>query len=93
MDFYYQVDPAFVTATRPDYDAGAGYLGSKFTAALTRQVNDRTSIGMSASFYLYRGAENRTSPLFRRNTGFSIQAVWLKTLAESDKRVMPRARR
>jgi hypothetical protein len=93
MDFYYEVDPAFATATRPVYDASSGYLGSKFTAALTRQVNDRTTIGLSASLFLYRGAENRASPLFRSNTGFVIQAVWLKTLVESEKRAMPRRAR
>jgi outer membrane protein len=90
MDYYYEVDPAYATLARPAYDASSGYLGSKFTAALTRHLTDKLIFGVSASYYLHNGAENRLSPLYRDNTGASIQAVFVWTLAESERRAKQR---
>jgi MipA family protein len=89
MDYYYEVGPAFATAGRPVYDAMSGYLGSTFTAALTRQINDRLTFGVSASYRLYSGAENEASPLFRSDSGASVQAALVWTLAESERRAKP----
>ena len=92
MDYYYEVGPNFATAGRPAYDATAGYLGSTFTAALTRQINDKLTFGVSASYYLYNSAENRTSPLFQSDSGASVQAALVWKLAESERRAKPRKR-
>jgi hypothetical protein len=86
MDYYYEVDPAFATGARPAYDAASGYLGSKFTAALTRPINDRLTFGISASYWVHNGAENERSPLYQSDTGASIQAAFIWTLAESERR-------
>jgi outer membrane protein len=86
MDYYYEVEPAYATAGRPAYDARSGYLGTRLTAALTRQINDRLTLGVSASYYLNSGAKNDASPLFRSDTGASIQAALVWTLAESERR-------
>ncbi|HEX9876155.1 MAG TPA: MipA/OmpV family protein [Gammaproteobacteria bacterium] len=86
MDYYYEVDPAFATAARPAYDAASGYLGSKFTAALTRPISDRLIFGISASYWVHDGAENERSPLYQSDTGASIQAAFIWTLAESERR-------
>jgi outer membrane scaffolding protein for murein synthesis (MipA/OmpV family) len=93
MDYYYEVEPAFATLSRPAFDATSGYLGSQFTAALTRQINDKLVLGVSASYYLHSGAENKLSPLFRSRSGASIQAALVWTLAESEKRATPRPSR
>ena len=92
MDYYYEVEPAFATAGRPAWDATPGYLGSTFTAALTRQINDRLTFGASASYYLYNGAENEGSPLFQSDSGASVQAAFVWKLAESERRAKPRRR-
>jgi outer membrane scaffolding protein for murein synthesis (MipA/OmpV family) len=89
MDYYYEVGPAFAIAGRPAYDAGAGYLGSTFTAALTREISDRLTVGVSASYYRYDGAKNDASPLFRRDSGASVQAALVWKVAESDRRAKP----
>ena len=89
MDYYYEVGSAFATANRPAYDATSGYLGSSFTAALTRQINDRLTLGVSASYHVYNGAENDASPLFRSDSGASLQAALVWTLAESERRAKP----
>lgn len=89
MDYYYEVVPAFATAGRPVYDAASGYLGSTFTAALTREINERLTFGVSASYNRYNGAENEASPLFRSKSGASVQAALVWTLAESKRRAKP----
>ncbi|MDH3420372.1 MAG: MipA/OmpV family protein [Gammaproteobacteria bacterium] len=86
MDYYYEVDPLFATAERAAYDASSGYLGSKFTAALTRQINERLVFGISASYFLNSGAQNELSPLFLDDSGASIQAAFIWTLWESERR-------
>ena len=86
MDYYYEVEPAFATVDRPAYDATGGYLGSKFTAALTRQLSERTIFGISASYFLNSGAENELSPLYLDDSGFSIQAAFIWKLWESERR-------
>lgn len=93
MDYYYEVDPLFATAQRPAYDATGGYLGSKFTAALTRQINERLVFGISASYFLNSGAENEASPLYLEDSGFSIQAAFIWTLWESERRTRRRSSR
>ncbi len=93
MDYYYEVDPLFATAQRPAYDASGGYLGSKFTAALTRQINERLVFGISASYFLNSGAENELSPLYEDDAGFSIQAAFIWTLWESERRSRRRSSR
>jgi hypothetical protein len=93
MDYYYEVDPQFATLNRPAFDAQDGYLGSRITAALTRQINDKLVLGVSASWYLNSGAENDTSPLFRSDTGASIQVALVRTLAESKRRAEPKSSR
>jgi MipA family protein len=90
MDYYYEVDPTFATLERPAYDAASGYLGSKFTAALTRQITDKLIFGVSASYYLNSGAENELSPLYRDDSGASIQAVLIWKLWESERRAPQR---
>jgi outer membrane protein len=86
MDYYYEVDPAFSTSSRPAYDAASGYLGLKLTAAVTRQINEKLVLGVSASYYLNSGVENESSPLFQRDTGASLQVAFVWTLAESERR-------
>lgn len=90
MDYYYEVEPAYAIGGRPAYDAQPGYLGTRLTAALTRQINDKLTFGVSASYYLNNGAKNEPSPLFRSDTGASIQAALVWTLAESERRAKPK---
>jgi hypothetical protein len=93
MDYYYEVDPQYATLNRPTFDAQSGYLGSRITAALTRQINEKLVLGVSASWYLNSGAGNDTSPLFQSNTGASIQVALVRTLAESKRRAAPKRSR
>ena len=39
-DYFYAVDPTYVTATRPEYSAAAGYSGNRVTLTLQRNIGD-----------------------------------------------------
>jgi outer membrane protein len=93
MDYYYEVEPQFATLARPAFDATSGYVGSRLTAALTRQINDRLVFGISVSYWINSGAENEASPLYLDDTGASIQAAFIWTLWESERRSRRRTSR
>jgi hypothetical protein len=93
MEYYYDVEPAFATPTRPAYEATSGYLGSRFTAALTRQINERLVFGISATYFVNSGAENASSPLYRDDSGAGIQAAFIWKLWESERRSRRRSSR
>jgi MipA family protein len=87
MDYFYQVDPAFVTPARPAFDAKGGYLGSGMQLTLITPLNSRVkSIVLGKVDYL-GGAENRTSPLFRDTVDYSIGLGIIVSLYVSDTRV------
>ncbi|OED42467.1 hypothetical protein AB833_06300 [Chromatiales bacterium (ex Bugula neritina AB1)] len=64
MDFFYQVDPQFVTAQRAAFDAEPGYLGTDLVFGLSTHFSERLQgfIGLGTS--LHDGAANNDSPLF-----------------------------
>jgi len=39
-DYFYAVDPAYVTTTRPEYSASGGYSGNRVTLTLQRNIGD-----------------------------------------------------
>ncbi len=93
MDYYYEVEPQFATPERPAFDSTSGYVGSRLTAALTRQINERLVFGISASYWLNSGAENELSPLHLDDSGASIQAAFIWKLWESERRSRRRSTR
>jgi MipA family protein len=76
--YFYEVDPAFATASRPAYRARAGYLGTEFKLSLNRRLSPSL-----AWFVLFRamslhGAANSDSPLLRdkSNLNVGIGLLW-----------------
>lgn len=68
-DYYYSVDRAFATPTRPAYAAPGGYSGMQFTTALSRRF--RTFwVGAFGRYDSIEGAVFESSPLVR--SGHSI---------------------
>lgn len=88
-DYYYQVAPAYVTPTRPAYDARGGYSGLRFTTTLSKRF-PRVWFGAFVRYDDLSGAVFEDSPLVRIRhsfmAGFSI--AWV--LAESEQRVTVR---
>lgn len=69
MDMFYGVAPRYATATRPAYDANAGYLGSHLRLTAGRAVTPWASVYGLLEGRSHHGATNSESPLFRRDTG------------------------
>ena len=84
QDYFYQVDPEFVTTSRDAFDAKGGYLETSLFAGIgIRPLRDvRVFTGVFAG--LYDGARNQDSPLFETTTqtGFALGIVW--TIKTSD---------
>jgi outer membrane scaffolding protein for murein synthesis (MipA/OmpV family) len=71
-DYFYQVDQAFVTPDRAAYDAGAGFVGAGLRFGFSRQITPRLSTYLGVGAALHHGAKNRNSPLFERESNFSV---------------------
>lgn len=88
-DYYYSVDRAFATATRPAYAASGGYSGAQFTTALSKRFR-RFWVGAFGRYDSIEGAVFENSPLVRSGhslyggIGFSVM------VGESSVRVPPR---
>ena len=84
--YFYAVEPAFATAARPAYSAGAGYGGVQVIAALSRRYREFW-VGAFVKWDSLHGAAFADSPLIKDKqgvaAGFSI--AWI--LGESKTRV------
>jgi MipA family protein len=87
MDYFYQVDGAFVTPTRAAFNAHGGYLGSGAQLTLIKPFNDRVKGILLGKLDYLGGAENRNSPLFRDNFDYSIGVGLIVSFFVSERRV------
>ncbi len=76
--YFYEVAPAFATATRPAYTPGGGYAGAQFLAALSKRY-PRFWIGGFVKWDTLDGAAFEDSPLVRAKRGFAAGAsiAWI----------------
>lgn len=87
MDYFYEVDPAFVTPMRPAFDAKAGYLGSEISFSARRKLTDRFSALVALEIGIFKGATNTHSPLFRSDVTVSVGVGFTWALWRSQRRV------
>ena len=84
--YFYDVSPAYATATRPAYASESGYGGTQFIGALSKRY-PRYWVGAFVRYDTLKGAVFEDSPLVRRDSawaaGFGI--AWM--LGESSQRV------
>ncbi|MGW8309857.1 MAG: MipA/OmpV family protein [Thiogranum sp.] len=83
MDYFYEVQPEFVTPDRSAYDAKAGYLGSNITAVVSRRFNKRFRALLGSRLGIYHGAANSDSPLFEDELTLSVFAAFAWSFAQS----------
>ena len=87
MDYFYGVAPTFARAGRPAYEARAGYLESRFTLAVSRELTERFTLFLFARANSLHGAANEDSPLLQQRSnaygGFGL--AW--TFRRSDETV------
>ena len=84
--YFYGVDPAYATASRPAYQAHGGYGGWRALAAGSRRFGDMW-VGGFLRYDNLRGASFDDSPLVRRRSAltFGFGVSWI--LATSSERV------
>jgi outer membrane scaffolding protein for murein synthesis (MipA/OmpV family) len=82
--YYYAVSSAEATASRPAYNASAGYGGWQFTATLAKRYR-KMWVGGFLRAYSLSGAAFEASPLVRESTtwmgGLGISGVFLESSA------------
>jgi outer membrane scaffolding protein for murein synthesis (MipA/OmpV family) len=83
MDYFYTVDPEFVTPKRPAFDADAGYLGSNFSLSVSRRFNNRFRMIIGTRLGIHHGATNDDSPLFKNNLNVGGFTAFVWSFAQS----------
>jgi outer membrane protein len=84
MDYFYQVDPEYVTSTRPAYDADAGYLGSNMTLGVSKRFNSRFRLMLGTRLGIHSGATNDDSPLFKDELNVSVFSAFIWSFYQSE---------
>lgn len=82
--YYYDVDPAYATVTRPSYRGDGGYAGTRALASLSRRV-DGHWIGAFVQFDQLHGARFEDSPLMRQKQAWSFGIATSWSLMRSDR--------
>lgn len=81
-EYFYRVEPAYATVTRPAYAPSGGYSGSTMTVGLSKKYKQFIFNTFVSADYL-KGAAFEDSPLVKTETswmgGFSITWVFLKS--------------
>jgi outer membrane scaffolding protein for murein synthesis (MipA/OmpV family) len=77
-EYFYTVDPAYATASRPAYSAGGGYSGSTFTVGLSKSYKQFIFNTFASTDFL-QGAVFENSPLVKRSTSFmtGVSICWV----------------
>ena len=70
-NYFYKVAPQYATASRPDYNAQAGYSGSRITVTLSKRF-DKLFFGMFARYDNLNNAVFIDSPLIKQNDSFTV---------------------
>jgi len=72
-DYFYTVDPAYATPSRPVYEGRGGYLQTEFGARLTRR-DPKRFLFMGVTVNAHMGSRNEASPLYRRDVTWAVYA-------------------
>jgi len=80
--YFYEVEPAYATVSRPAYTAGGGYSGTTLTVGLSKALRQFIFNAFVSADFL-QGAVFEDSPLVKRETsimsGFSISWIFLQS--------------
>lgn len=86
-DLFYQVDPQFVTATRPAFDAESGYLGSDLSLSGFYYLREDLALFSGVSWNSFANAANEDSPLFETDSSVNTWLGLIWRLRESTARI------
>lgn len=86
-EYFYEVAPAFATASRPTYSAKAGYMGTEMQAAYFHPFTPWLRGFAVAQASLNYGSANADSPLYKEDVNFGVGAGVILSLLWSKARV------
>lgn len=77
-DYFYEVAPAYATATRPEYHARGGYSGSRITLGLQRRSGDLW-VGVFGRYDSLQGVAFGASPLVKSKEyhAIGVAMTWI----------------
>lgn len=81
--YFYQVDGAYATTTRPGFDAQGGLIATRVGFSTSRSLTPDVRVFAFARFESYGGAANRASPLFQDSSGTALGLGLSWTLGRS----------
>lgn len=89
-NYYYEVMPRYVTATRRNYHASGGYSGARTTLTVRKNLTDKLRLGAFARFDTLKDAEFEDSPLVssKHYRAVGLALIWI--FAESEEQVKTR---
>ena len=85
-DYFYQVDEAYVTSTRRQFNAQGGYLGSEVSLGLSFPVMNKVRGFLGTSLQFNQGSANEDSPLYEKDVTYSIGVGFVWRAWESETR-------
>ena len=85
-EYFYSVNPAYATPTRPAYAAQGGYGGTQLSVGLSKYYK-KFWVNIFVRLDQLDGAVFTDSPLYKKNTSLIAGLAFTWIFAESDKRV------
>jgi len=85
-DFYYQVAPEFATDTRPAFDAGGGFGGTRFIGTFVSR-SEKSWMSFFVRYDRLDGADFEDSPLVERNDGLTFGFIYSRFIFRSKQTV------
>ena len=85
VDTFYRVTPSEATPTRPAYEARSGLIALRASLFLSRLISPEIRFFSYMRFDSIAGAANYSSPLVRRDSGWTVGFGFAWTLARSER--------
>lgn len=85
--FFYNVSPAYATATRPAYDAQPGLIATRLGLSTSKAITGDLRIFGFARHEVFDASANKASPLYQQSTGSSVGVGLVWILGRSEKKV------
>ena len=81
--YFYGVDSAYATASRPAYSAESGRIATRLGLTVSRHLTPDVRLLAYARAESFSGSANRASPLYQKDTGTSVGVALAWTLGRS----------
>lgn len=86
-NYFYEVNPSYITTARSEYNATGGYSGARTTLIIRKHLTDKLQIGAFARFDTLKNSAFEESPLVstKQYRALGIALIWM--ISQSDEMV------